>query len=717
MIRATRRLEVTHTTRYKYDRRHGLPSDAVRSIAMQRTPEGTDLLWLATEGGIVRASLAPSQWRTVSLHGARENGTFGLLLEPDGHGGERLWVGSMQQGLALLEQGRWRVLREAAGLPITGIRSLWRVRGPDGRDWSLVGLHGGHVLRVETDLRMTPMPVPWPKNGDEALVHAGSREAGGAIELWFTTQRSGVQRLRAGRGTRFAAPAGKPRVGDSTAPHHPPAGRDWLWAASDRGLARFDGEAWHWLAPLAGLPADSFRQATLIPRLGRVELWASSYRNGVVRLDVTDPATPVMLPDAELPPVPDPTVYSVLADSRGRVYLCTNNGVQQLTPRDDGSYAARVFRRRDGLVHDECNTNSQRIDRHDRYWVGTLGGLSVFDPSLRVPATHTVPRPLHFTAARVDGALQPLGEGPLRLAPGTRELRIDFTLLSALRENESEYRSQLVGYDPEPTAWSPERSRSFTGLPPGAYRLQLQGRDYAGTESPQHELAIVLAPYWWQRGDVRLALGLGALALAASAVLLWNRNLRLRQRQLQRVVAERTRELHAANERLTELSYLDPLTGLANRRRLTEALALALQRAAATHRPLALIVIDVDHFKRYNDRHGHLVGDTALRAVAQALADAAREQDVVARFGGEEFACLMPDAGREIAARVAERMRALVEALPPRAIGNDEDSLTISAGFVGCVPAAGDTANDLLQRADAALYTAKRDGRNRVREA
>ena len=84
-----------------------------------------------------------------------------------------------------------------------------------------------------------------------------------------------------------------------------------------------------------------------------------------------------------MPAPPDPTVYSILPDSKGRIYVCTNNGVQQLTPKADGRYSERVFRRRDGLVHDECNTNAQAVDAEDRYWVGTLGGLSVFDPNIQ----------------------------------------------------------------------------------------------------------------------------------------------------------------------------------------------------------------------------------------------------------------------------------------------------------------------------------------------
>jgi diguanylate cyclase (GGDEF)-like protein len=144
---------------------------------------------------------------------------------------------------------------------------------------------------------------------------------------------------------------------------------------------------------------------------------------------------------------------------------------------------------------------------------------------------------------------------------------------------------------------------------------------------------------------------------------------------------------------------------------------VGIARAAEQGKPLGLIVADVDHFKQYNDRFGHLAGDAALRAIAGAMDSAMREQDLVSRFGGEEFACLMVDADRATVSRVAERMRALVEALPPRSLGNDSQTLTISAGVLSCVPLATQTPEALLHAADLALYAAKSAGRNRVHAA
>lgn len=703
-----------------FDRRHGLPSDAVRGIKVQRMADGTDLLWLATEGGIARAALADSQWQTVSLLGARENGTFGLLLEPDGQGGERLWVGSAKQGLGLLQRGEWRYFSQAKGsLPEEGVRGIWRLTGPDGTPWRLVSLIGGRLLRVHDDLSMTPLAVPWPRQANEAATFVLARRTDDGPELWFATEQSGIHRLRGGTWTPFLASDGRTSWSVfGLAEQKDGQGRSWLWAASSVGLARFDGTRWEMISGLSGYPADGYRSVTLIREGERTVLWAGSNRNGIVHLDVTDPSRPRAVTVAGVPPPPDPTVYSVLADSQRRLYVCTNNGVQLLTPAAGGGYGERVFRRRDGIVHDECNTNSQWIDAHDRYWVGTLGGLSLYDPRSEATPRDAPPKPLFFTDFRVDGVHRDPTAAPApELPAGARELRIDFTLLSGQREHESAYRSQLVGYDPAPSDWTAEHSRSFTGLPPGSYELRVEAKDYAGASGTTGTLRFTARPFWWQIPAVRFASGVLLLLLAAGASRLYNRTLRARHRQLEHEVASRTTELNAANQRLTELSYLDALTGIANRRRLIEALDAAIGRSVARSLPIGLVVVDVDHFKAYNDRFGHLAGDAALRAVAQAIEKATREQDLVARFGGEEFACMLLDAPLETVATIAERMRALVEALPPRALGNESQTITISAGFLSRVPASGETAVELLERADAALYEAKHAGRNRVHAA
>jgi len=182
----------------------------------------------------------------------------------------------------------------------------------------------------------------------------------------------------------------------------------------------------------------------------------------------------------------------------------------------------------------------------------------------------------------------------------------------------------------------------------------------------------------------------------------------------ERKVNERTGALAAANEKLELLSRTDPLTGLANRRRLADALNETWQHAGTTGRPVSAIMVDIDYFKQYNDRFGHLGGDGCLQRLAAALAATARESDIVARYGGEEFAVVLPDTDLAAAAEIAERLRIAVAGLEQEHPASPTGYLTVSLGVASALPGGEDGRRDLLRRADEGLYLAKRNGRNQV---
>lgn len=171
--------------------------------------------------------------------------------------------------------------------------------------------------------------------------------------------------------------------------------------------------------------------------------------------------------------------------------------------------------------------------------------------------------------------------------------------------------------------------------------------------------------------------------------------------------------LDQAMRRLEELAMTDSLTGVRNRRCFMQVAALEFERATRHARPMAVVLIDVDHFKAINDRHGHQCGDQALIEIARACQGTLRKTDLLARFGGEEFIVLLPETGQREAVRLAERMRNAVAAelrLPdqPR-----PGAVTISLGAVA-LSRSTPTLDILIQAADQALYDAKRSGRNRV---
>ena len=171
---------------------------------------------------------------------------------------------------------------------------------------------------------------------------------------------------------------------------------------------------------------------------------------------------------------------------------------------------------------------------------------------------------------------------------------------------------------------------------------------------------------------------------------------------------QKTRDLEEANEHLSKaietlhrISAQDGLTGVSNRRTFDETLALEWRRAMRTRTPISLLLVDIDHFKNYNDTHGHQAGDECLRRVAQTLRNSVhRAADLVARYGGEEFVVLLPDTPVEHARQIAESIRAAVEKL----------GATVSIGVASELS----SIEALIRKADEALYEAKRLGRNQV---
>ncbi|MCS7172242.1 MAG: GGDEF domain-containing protein [Armatimonadetes bacterium] len=185
-----------------------------------------------------------------------------------------------------------------------------------------------------------------------------------------------------------------------------------------------------------------------------------------------------------------------------------------------------------------------------------------------------------------------------------------------------------------------------------------------------------------------------------------------RVRARRREVRELTEQLREVNRRLAEMALRDPLTDAFNRRYLEEQLALEVKRARRSGKPLVVAMMDLDGFKYYNDTHGHLAGDEVLRLAAAAMRASVRRGDLVARYGGDEFAVVLVDISPQDALRVLERIRNAVASLR-LAGGEFSGGVTLSVGAAG-FPRDGSTAQELLSRADQALYRAKSLGGDRV---
>ena len=203
----------------------------------------------------------------------------------------------------------------------------------------------------------------------------------------------------------------------------------------------------------------------------------------------------------------------------------------------------------------------------------------------------------------------------------------------------------------------------------------------------------------WRRTTRLIGFATGVLCMG----LLW----------LSWLLARELRRRQRAEQELAKLAITDSLTGLANRRALDQDLAREWARAQRSGKPLSLLMIDADHFKAFNDRHGHPVGDEALRRLAQVIGESIRRPgDMAARYGGEEFAVVLPETDAQGALNLAQKIRTTMAAQIP--FKGDRQPITVSIGASTVIPPGKGTLEQLLHSADQALYQAKHDGRDRV---
>ncbi|WP_170113350.1 ligand-binding sensor domain-containing diguanylate cyclase [Ahniella affigens] len=299
---------------------------------------------------------------------------------------------------------------------------------------------------------------------------------------------------------------------------------------------------------------------------------------------------------------------------------------------------------------------------------------------------------------------------PINVAPH-RQLRFEFGANSA--ERGIEYRSRLVGFESNFSNFSNANAREFSALPPHVYELRVEARAASGRAFAPLRYRFEVLPRWYQ--TTWAAWLISGLMLVVGTFLAWvfsrwrSQKLRERNQELERSIESHTRELEVANQRLAKLAVQDGLTGVTNRRGFEQAYARLWNRLAEVRQPLAVLMVDVDFFKQFNDAFGHLAGDEVLRSIARALELHVHEPaEVLARFGGEEFIVLLPNTQIDEALNRAQVLR---QACEEAGKAND---ITVSVGVAVSIPRGGLKPTQLVDEADAALYRAKKAGRNRI---
>jgi diguanylate cyclase (GGDEF)-like protein len=424
-------------------------------------------------------------------------------------------------------------------------------------------------------------------------------------------------------------------------------------------------------------------------------------------------------------------VQVILPDRRGQFWISSNRGFFRVARAELDRVAAGDLARAHSVGYgpgDALRSTTfagglqpaGAVDASGRIWLASLKGAVIVDP-LRLPDGGKAPA-VRVEEIAVDGRFTPPpdpAQGELLLpAGGSAPLTLRYAADTVLNAERVRFRFLMEGLSPNWIDAGKSREARFPALPPGQYRFRvaasLDGQEWQESKSP---LVIRVPALPHQNPWFRAAALLLLLALAYGAYRWRTRQLIYRQVQMERLVAEKTEALRQANEHLSQLSFSDALTGLANRRRLDEMLDTEWRRTLRQQIPLAVVVADIDAFKAYNDSLGHTAGDVCLVAVAEVVRQSAsRASDLAARYGGEEFVLLLPGMEQVQALAYAERLRAACEA---RAIPHPASPVaavvTLSVGVAAWLPTADSTPAALFAAADAALYRAKQEGRNRVR--
>lgn len=645
--------------------REGLPLGDVYAVLAARD----GVVYATTSLGLVRLGDGPPRVYTEA-DGLPNNYTLGLSEGRDGS----IWVGTAK-GLAQLKDGR---IRSHAGIGPTGESCVTAVveddRGlllfsADKPPQCLRGWVGGEGPPAE----ITPVAVP------EALRH----------DYFFTA-------CRGADGTR--------------------------WYGSTGGLYRDTGGG---LGSATKEPGIGF-PVTSIWDDGRGYLWVAGRAPGVMRLRIADGSTFGYTMASGLA---EDDLTAVVCDLDGDLWASTPRGVFRVSRRDLDDFArgrraavrSIVFGTADGMKTTESTTPEHQpaagVGPDGRLWFTTRNGLVVVDP--RRVADNPAEAPVVIEQVVVDGQPMP-AVAEVRTATGASRIEFHYTGLCLRVPERVKFRYKLEGFDPGWVEAGTRRAAYYTNLTPGRYRFRVRACNDDGLWGEAGaSVGLFLPPRFEQTTTFKLGCIAFTLVLMATSYRLRMAASRRRERELSRLVRARTAELEEAkaelelrNRRLAELATTDPLTGLCNRRRFLDALAAALRLAERHGGPTSVLMLDVDHFKSYNDTLGHPAGDEALRVVSKVLRDGHRDGDVAARYGGEEFIVLLPGTDTADAAGVAERLRAEIESAPwpHRPVTASVGVATSRNLFVGDLEA-------LIAAADRALYRAKRGGRNRVERA
>lgn len=627
-----------------------------------RLPDGSIL-----SGGAQGLNVARDGLLQPYLHDAQLATVYTLMVED-----ELIWAGTTSG--VVLYRNRQRVPMPALD-PLQGTRITGLLRNPDDGNLWISADSGVYRLGRDNTLHALPLPA----QVDEPIMRVLLRRHDGQL---LVGGESGLYRIQGDQLQRLQMPVSDPAV---LALHELPSGELLVGTRSQEGLSVFANDHWSNVDSRQGLPAHHVPYAIVNDDVGNVLV--SGYQ-GVYRVKEGD-----LLEAAR-----DRSVVI-----RSQMLLAQNNRI------------------RPGQVATCCNGGGlgRALIDQGKLWVPTSDGL--FRINTRIDTGAPIPPTAVIERVRAGDQWRTLDGNDWVLPAKARNLRIEFNVLGFNPMHMVRARYRLVGWDEH---WSETdaasvRAVQYTNLPPGFYTFEVIGSwDGRPPESSSRQ-SFEIRPYFHETTAFKLLVVVGLLllgALLAAGISRWKKH---RRAALEKLVHDRTIALNDANRELDSISRTDELTGLYNRRHVTEQIprdlaALPSGRQNAGDCTL-FALIDIDHFKTVNDRHGHDSGDKVLVEVARRLSAQMRSGDYIARWGGEEFLAVLRGHTRGRHAAVADRLLECIRS-EPFVIDGKPRPITISIGLAE-VPVFANAPEvwnweQSLWLADMAMYGAKRAGRN-----
>ncbi len=477
-----------------------------------------------------------------------------------------------------------------------------------------------------------------------------------------------------------------------------------LWLVGDTRLIRFENGAWG-VPAIDGFPKQLRGSMLAISCAPDGAVWVTGDQTGTWRL--TPVGGRMQAWQLELPrELRSLAPLAILVDRRGWVWLGTDLGVVVWNGQ-----VWRHLTQESGLIWNDIDQKAILQDPDGSLWIGTSGGIS----HLIHPRSVFRSFPLTVSISEISR-----GDRLYRFAQQIvlpwAAMPIRFQVSSPAMRNRSEltFKYRIEGLQP---GWTDDADGdiAISALPPGSYVFEAIACNPAlNVCSAPVKAGIRILPPWWRTWPFYSLCALAFFLLLIALEQLHVRRLRRQRRRLEMLVRERTRELEISRAQLHIQATHDGLTGMLNRTAALRALSLEMERAQREERTVVVALIDLDRFKRINDRFGHLAGDEALRWFAAASGSAIRSYDHAGRYGGEEFLLVLTEVPADA---VQQRLDSLHQAISGLRVPNhgSQFEMNCSMGATVYNPCDGfTTVEALLATADMALYAAKAGGRNRV---